>query len=412
METTMTTTTVSVKSGNNTGTFIEMINNIIANITSSEGGRQIKINTQDFTIGKDGDLNRLLNSLSEIMVQLQTTIIDKKILVTIIDEKIPVQDNVGESLWTLCKHIYNVVLGPISKIGTPSDEQYRRISQTKGSNPQTTITQRTNTIIFLKNADGIRNHVFFKNFIAGPLLRLNYHLSPKHPQNQEKIQLDVGTITKSFNGFDTCRCIFENEKQYKELKGRINDYIKIDAEMCTFIDEKIESFENSDAGFEMVKQIKLNQFFSLIDLCRINRKNEIEKIIKIIETIRREPGKPGEPTIPSDLIKLIVDKLTKVNEINQMNFEDMDEMDETLTETVAKSGKKHEPVRTTNGVITSESGVQSPKAARELIETGNKEREVTKEKETIKVIEGEKVGGNDYHKYIKYKTRYLNLKSQ
>jgi hypothetical protein len=251
-------------------------------------------------------------------------------------------ENISKKLWDLCTHIYDNVLKPISQVYYIDRKSNNSVS-TKGVNETTTETNIT--YVFVKNNDAVRYHPFFKKFLIGPVLRLNYHylnrnrdVNSNNNQNMDLMDLkdDENTIKKRFNGFNTCECIFEN---LAKLQDKITQYISIDEQLHEFVNTNIEYFSDLNLAYQMVIQLKLEQFLTLIDLCRINTKTGIEKLIKIIHEM--PSGEPGtKPEITKALIDLLVNKLKTVNDVNQMDFADRDETFTEMFGQYEEKGKK------------------------------------------------------------------------
>lgn len=271
------------------------------------------------------DVVEILDRLSSFMTEIELNI---QSFVNSTTNKVTNED-ISKKLWDLCTHIYDSVIKPISQIYY-IERQSDKLVPINGPNQTTTNTKIK--YVFVKNDDSTKIHKFFKEFLMGPVLRLNYHYST----GNRSMDLNETLITKKFNGFTTCVCIFEN---LAKLQGKITEYILIDEQLHNFVNTNIQYFGNVSNAYKMVIQLKLEQFLTLIDLCRINTKTGIEKLIKIINEIPSgEPGTKSE--IPKDLINLLVRKLRNVNDVNQMDFADRDETFTEMFGQYEKEGKK------------------------------------------------------------------------
>lgn len=397
------------------------------------------------------DLNE--NIIVNILDNLNTYVDNlNNLTIKLIGANQKVTSDIASKFWQVCEHIYKNVLKPISEFGVKQEEQNPINPEHKPTSTLNTTEKtytKTTKYTFRKNANNIKNHKFFKNFLMGPLLRLNYHYLKGA---NEKIILKPDDIKKIFHGFNTCICIFENLDNKNNLRDKINEYIKTDEKIVIFVSENTDNgmFKNIQNAYDMVKELKLEQILSLIDLCHINKKrDDIEKIIErltkeeIIKTIEK-PGEKGEPypQIPESFMNLFIEKLRKVNAINQENF---DERDEGFTDIAQVKSEPQNQGRQRildvrqkqTGTFVSSTGTSIPTSnpnvgkqqqgtldskitKGQYTATGEpKKTEEPQQKSSTQINKGDYpelnkdiTGGNDYHKYIKYKSRYLSLKKQ
>jgi hypothetical protein len=386
----------------------------IMSIKYSEGDKRVVIGDKKYPL----DAIEILGTLNERIIHL--------------NEAIQKEHAITTDLWKLCSHIYFNVLKKMAEAGKRGERSEPGKPEKKG-NVTTTITITTRSFDLVKNRKGFRDHEFFKNFIMGPILKLNYHDSEKHAKNTK---LTIDTIKKDFNGFDTCRCIFENQESFGAFQKKVAEYIDADGKLYKFIDADNDknyilfgkdNNERDKVIREMVIELKLQQFLSLIDLCHINKQSEIERLVdKVIELEKELGPEQIKEVIPQELLNVLVQKLRSVNELHQLNY---DNGNETLTEAIEenkeKAMKQYKPVDTSKTLLLPQSGVQNPQAARSLDVSKEKSREKeTKEKETKEAEstqtkaeqqeqQGQTQGGGNrsQYKYIKYKARYLKQKN-
>jgi hypothetical protein len=159
-----------------------------------------------------------------------------------------------------------------------------------------------------KHEPTICNHNFFKFFLTS-LIGVNYHASEYY----REILFEAPHITKKFNGFYTCECIFLN---YDKMVNNIREYYTHDSNIIKELGPHMKTTKNID---KLIINIKKMQVLSLLNLCAVKRVEKYTTIKNIVET-KLVPGENGQiiekEVIPQSLIDVLNAKLEASSRIN------------------------------------------------------------------------------------------------
>lgn len=302
--------------------FVTNVNLIINNIsykdeqivitTQNLGGIDITKKINDLT---DDDIMKIFGTLTIILQNLEESFINnlKTIKVT--------HPEINKIIVTLCEHIYSKVINPISTIKGEKKEE-KKITKTYK----------------FKYNDKLAGHPFFNAFLIC-LLRLDYHRS-KLPIKLNNNKNDKYIIKKKYNGFNACNCIFnylsENNREKSIIKN-IDEYVTLDESIVDFLNNQEKSFEDINDGVEMILNLKLEQFLSILNLCNFNKTSDYQKFVRIIQSgeIQVLQGETKYvdkieyvDRIPTKFIQMLNKKHSAMNKIKQMN----EEKNDTFTE--------------------------------------------------------------------------------
>lgn len=215
----------------------------------------------------------------------------------------------------------------------------------------------------------ISTHEFFKHFLYS-LIGVNYHYS----QYYNQIELKINDITKKFNGFYTCECIFG--KNYEAMKKSIDDYYNHDKEIIKEFEKYIK--DNKDLT-TLIVNIKKLQVLSLINLCGVKIVENHSKVKNITQKITTY-SKTGTPEtiniIPPEIIKLLIDKTNAIANAQNIgeNLEDILNFAQTEENIDLPEIRNDEKGEEPNGDISRKSAKKLPEPGKgKIMKTGQGE---------------------------------------
>ncbi len=396
----------------------------------------VTFDNEKYNINNGEEVINLFNNMSAVINKIEGVFRVNNNKIVAIDK---LDELLNIELWKLCAKIYNNII--------------RHIAEKKQLNDTKDGIQYT---YMYKYKDEFSHNIFWKHFITF-ILKLNFH-------GQNDIPFNIELVTKKFNGFKTCECIFSN---LVELNKKINKLIVNDGLLINYLLNGKEKGDSVEAKERLIRNLKLEQFLSVIDLCGNDKTIEIIKFIKGKHTRGADGRVDTVYKIPEEILHLINNKLESTHQIKQTGLKGIDN---TLSETLSEYNQNNELIDQQRKKFAKYGELQQQKGKQEVKDEGEPfiEQQQQKRKQVDKpsdIVDGElfvpvnqqipttattttqnenqptvfgatnnKVGPNEKgklntitieefpsktggsnisrHKYLKYKSKYIQLKNK